>query len=101
MDERDGQHMGVVEKALEKCVPPFSMTCRVLFMACIEPGRRKEREKKIKGERGYKKGEEGERPRSEVKGTQGDIKQLEKIKRETESEKYKYKSHGVNSIFLK
>lgn len=39
MEDRDGQHMGVVEKALEKCVPPFSMMCRVLFMACIEPGR--------------------------------------------------------------
>lgn len=40
MEERDGQHMGVVEKALLKCVPPFSMMCRVLFMACIEPGRK-------------------------------------------------------------
>lgn len=39
MEERDGQHMGVVENALEKCVPPFSMMSRVLFMACIEPGR--------------------------------------------------------------
>ena len=39
MEEREGQHMGVVEKALEKCMPPFSMMSRVLFMACIEPGR--------------------------------------------------------------
>lgn len=37
MEERDGQHMGVVEKALEKWVPPFSMMRRVLFMACMEP----------------------------------------------------------------
>ena len=36
-DERDGQHMGVVEKALEKWAPPNSMMRRVLFMACIEP----------------------------------------------------------------
>lgn len=42
MEERDGQHMGVVEKALEKWVPPFSMMCRVLFMACIEPVGQKE-----------------------------------------------------------
>lgn len=46
MEERDGQHIGVVEKAFEKCVPPFSMMCRVLFMACIEPGRQQgERER--------------------------------------------------------
>jgi len=58
MEERDGQHMGVVEKALEKCVPPFSMICRVLFMACIEPGgerereREREREKEMERKRG-------------------------------------------------
>lgn len=47
MEERDGQHIGVVEKAFEKCVPPFSMMCRVLFMACIEPGRQqRERERR-------------------------------------------------------
>lgn len=46
MEERDGQHMGVVENALEKCVPPFSMMCRVLFMACIEPGRNQKKKKK-------------------------------------------------------
>lgn len=47
MEERDGQHIGVVEKAFEKCVPPFSMMCRVLFMACIEPGRQQgERERR-------------------------------------------------------
>lgn len=38
MEDREGQHMGVVEKALEKCMPPFSMMSRVLFMACMEPG---------------------------------------------------------------
>lgn len=37
MLERDGQHMGVVTKALEKEVPPSSMMRRVLFIACIEP----------------------------------------------------------------
>ncbi len=37
MLERDGQHMGVVTKALEKEVPPSSMMRRVLFMACMEP----------------------------------------------------------------
>lgn len=49
MEERDGQHMGVVEKAFEKCVPPFSIMCRVLFIACIEPGR-KQLERVRKGE---------------------------------------------------
>lgn len=38
MEERDGQHMGVVTNALEKCVPPCSMIRRVLFMTCMEPG---------------------------------------------------------------
>lgn len=37
MLDRDGQHMGVVTKALEKEVPPSSMMRRVLFMACMEP----------------------------------------------------------------
>ena len=37
MLERDGQHMGVVTKALEKKVPPSSMMRRVLFIACMEP----------------------------------------------------------------
>ena len=55
MEERDGQHMGVVEKALEKCVPPFSMICRVLFMACIEPGRKRGEEGREGG--GCKRGE--------------------------------------------
>lgn len=58
MEERDGQHMGVVEKALEKCVPPFSMMCRVLFMACIEPGRNQS-EKERRGEVALR--DEGER----------------------------------------
>lgn len=40
MLERDGQHMGVVTKALEKEVPPSSMMRRVLFIACIEPADR-------------------------------------------------------------
>lgn len=44
MLERDGQHMGVVTKALEKEVPPSSMMRRVLFIACIEPTER-ERER--------------------------------------------------------
>ena len=38
MEERDGQHMGVVTKALVKWVPPCSMIRRVLFIACIDPG---------------------------------------------------------------
>lgn len=37
MDDRDGQHMGVVTKALVKEVPPSSMIRRVLFMTCKEP----------------------------------------------------------------
>lgn len=37
MLERDGQHMGVVTKALEKEVPPSSIMRRVLFIACIDP----------------------------------------------------------------
>lgn len=49
MEERDGQHMGVVENALEKCVPPFSMMCRVLFMACIEPERKQCQKEKGRG----------------------------------------------------
>lgn len=56
MEERDGQHMGVVEKAFEKYVPPFSMMWRVLFMDCIEPkraGMERGREKK----RGFNIGE--------------------------------------------
>lgn len=40
MLERDGQHMGVVTKALENEVPPSSMMRRVLFIACIEPADR-------------------------------------------------------------
>lgn len=38
--ERDGQHMGVVTKALENQVPPSSMMRRVLFITCIEPAHR-------------------------------------------------------------
>lgn len=37
MEDRDGQHMGVVTKALVKVVPPSSMILRVLFMTCREP----------------------------------------------------------------
>lgn len=37
MEERDGQHMGVVTKALVKVVPPSSMILRVLFITCREP----------------------------------------------------------------
>lgn len=40
MEERDGQHMGVVTKALVKEVPPSSMILRVLFITCREPGGR-------------------------------------------------------------
>lgn len=38
MDDRDGQHMGVVTKALVKVVPPSSIILRVLFITCREPG---------------------------------------------------------------
>lgn len=41
MDERDGQHIGVVTKALVNVVPPSSMIMRVLFITCSEPGRSK------------------------------------------------------------
>lgn len=37
MDERDGQHMGVVTKAFVNDVPPSSMILRVLFITCNEP----------------------------------------------------------------
>lgn len=37
MEDRDGQHMGVVTKALVKLVPPSSMILRVLFITCREP----------------------------------------------------------------
>lgn len=37
MEDRDGQHMGVVTKALVKVVPPSSMILRVLFITCREP----------------------------------------------------------------
>lgn len=43
--------MGVVEKALEKWVPPCSMIRRVLFMACIEPGGDRDGEKRGEGGR--------------------------------------------------
>lgn len=39
MEERDGQHMGVVTKALVKVAPPCSMIFLVLFMTCREPER--------------------------------------------------------------
>ena len=38
IEDRDGQHMGVVTKALVKDVPPSSMILRVLFITCREPG---------------------------------------------------------------
>lgn len=38
IEDRDGQHMGVVTKALVKAVPPSSMILRVLFITCREPG---------------------------------------------------------------
>lgn len=40
MEDRDGQHIGVVTKALVKVVPPSSMILRVLFMTWREPGGR-------------------------------------------------------------
>ncbi len=40
MEERDGQHMGVVTKALVKLVPPSSIIFRVLFITCSEPERK-------------------------------------------------------------
>lgn len=46
MDERDGQHMGVVTKAFVNDVPPSSMILRVLFITCNEPGGSKRKEKK-------------------------------------------------------
>lgn len=39
MDDRDGQHMGVVTKALVKVAPPCSIIFLVLFMTCREPER--------------------------------------------------------------
>ena len=39
MDERDGQHMGVVTKALVKVAPPCSKILLVYFMTCREPER--------------------------------------------------------------
>lgn len=39
MEDRDGQHIGVVTKALVKVVPPSSMILRVLFITWREPGR--------------------------------------------------------------
>lgn len=53
--------MGVVEKAFEKCVPPFSMMCRVLFMACIEPER----------ERGYREEKTTTKHSIYIRGTAG------------------------------
>ena len=41
MEEREGQHMGVVTKALVKVAPPSSIIFRVLFMTCRDPGRHK------------------------------------------------------------
>lgn len=38
IEDRDGQHMGVVTKALVKVVPPSSMSLRVLFITCRDPG---------------------------------------------------------------
>lgn len=37
MEERDGQHMGVVTNAFVNEVPPSSMILRVLFITCNEP----------------------------------------------------------------
>lgn len=37
MEDRDGQHIGVVTKALVKLVPPSSIILRVLFITCKEP----------------------------------------------------------------
>lgn len=37
MEERDGQHMGVVTKALMKEAPPFSIILLVLFITCKDP----------------------------------------------------------------
>lgn len=37
MEERDGQHIGVVTKALMKDAPPFSIIRLVLFMTCKDP----------------------------------------------------------------
>lgn len=44
MEEREGQHMGVVTKALMKCAPPCSMMRRVLFITCMEPASRSQGE---------------------------------------------------------
>ena len=40
MEQREGQHMGVVTKALMKWAPPCSMMRRVLFITCMEPATR-------------------------------------------------------------
>lgn len=37
MEERDGQHIGVVTKALMKDAPPFSIIRLVLFITCKDP----------------------------------------------------------------
>lgn len=39
MEDREGQHMGVVTKALVKVAPPCSIILLVLFMTCRDPGR--------------------------------------------------------------
>ena len=41
MEEREGQHMGVVTKALVKVAPPRSIILLVLFMTCRDPERHK------------------------------------------------------------
>jgi len=40
MEERDGQHIGVVTKALIKEAPPFSIILLVLFITCKDPAMR-------------------------------------------------------------
>lgn len=37
IEERDGQHIGVVTKALMKEAPPFSIILLVLFITCMDP----------------------------------------------------------------
>lgn len=40
IEERDGQHIGVVTKALMKEAPPFSIILLVLFITCKDPAMR-------------------------------------------------------------
>lgn len=40
MEERDGQHIGVVTNALIKEAPPFSIIRLVLFITCKEPAKK-------------------------------------------------------------